>query len=105
MNETLPTFTVRPANAVALVGGQALIECFGHAHPEPRLEWIPIHDTHFPREGRVLPTGALHFNPVTTDDAGVYRCLLTNSAGRAYVDVKVEVKGECAIAGGGVRGI
>lgn len=99
MNETLPMFTVRPTDAVAVVGGETLIECSGHAHPKPRLEWVPIHDIHFPREGRVLPTGALHFDPVTTDDAGVYRCLLSNSAGRVHVDIKVEVKGEFATAG------
>lgn len=105
MNETTLTFVVRPADTVTVVGGQALIECSGHAHPEPRLEWITIHDTHFPREVRVLPTGALHFNPVTADDNGVYRCLLTNSGGREHIDIKVEVKGECAPEVGGVRNI
>ena len=100
-NETLPVFTVRPAHTVAVLGRQALIECSGHAHPEPRLEWIPIHNTHFPREGHVLPTGALHFDPVATDDAGVYRCLLSNSAGRVHIDISVQVRGKSAAAGRG----
>ena len=87
---------MRPVNTVAVVGSQALIECSGHAHPKPNVEWIIIHGTHFPKEGHVLHTGALQFDPVTVNDAGVYRCQLSNSVGREYIDVTVEVRGKCS---------
>lgn len=89
-----PTFTVTPVNTLAYVGTRALIECLGHAHPTPTLEWIIIHDVRFPREGSVLPTGTLQFDAVVPEDAGTYRCRLSNSVGADYVDVTLEVRGE-----------
>lgn len=94
VNATLPSFSVEPVNTVAVVGGEALLECSGHAHPEPVLEWIIIHRVQFPREAQVLPTGALRFVGVTREDAGVYRCLLRNSLGSVHVDVTLEVRGK-----------
>lgn len=74
------------------MGSQVLIECSGQGYPEPNLEWI-IRDVHFPKEGTVLPTGTLRFDPVTPDDAGVYRCSLGNSIGSDHVEIMVKVKG------------
>ena len=73
---------------------EAVLECSGHAYPQPNLEWIIIHGTHFPNEANVLPTGALRFVDVTAADAGVYRCHLSNTEGVEYIDVTLEVQGK-----------
>ena len=92
-NSTAPTFTIVPVDTIAIAGSRVIIECLGHAHPTPDLEWIIIHSTHFPKEGRVLPSGGLQFDPVTSEDAGTYRCLLRNSAGSVQTMISLEVKG------------
>ena len=75
------------------VGSQALLECLGHAYPTPTLEWIIIHDVRFPKEGQVLPTGTLQFDPVVPEDAGTYRCRISNSIGADFIDIMLEVRG------------
>ena len=93
-NSTAPTFIIAPIDTVAITGSRVIIECLGHAHPTPDLEWIIIHNVHFPKEGGVLPTGGLQFDPVTSEDAGTYRCHLSNSVGIAYTQISLEIKGQ-----------
>ena len=93
-NSTTPTFTIVPVDTVAVAGSRVIIECLGHAHPTPDLEWIIIHNVHFPKEGGVLPTGGLQFDPVTSEDAATYRCRLSNSADSVYTTISLVVKGE-----------
>ena len=93
-NFTAPAFTIIPVDTVAITGSRVVIECLGHAHLEPELEWINIHGRRFPKGGGVLPTGALQFDPVTSEDAGTYRCHLSNSVGITYTQITLEVKGQ-----------
>ena len=78
---------------MAIAGSSVTLECLGHAHPSPEFEWVIHHSGHFPRGYDILATGSLRFDPVTSEDAHMYRCVLRNSVGSVYSQMSLQVKG------------
>ncbi|XP_050723288.1 hemicentin-1-like isoform X2 [Eriocheir sinensis] len=80
-------------DSVSLKRGEELrLSCTVSGHPQPRISWL--------KDGRVLannprvflePSGDVVVSRTKASDSGMYTCLATNSVGRLYRDVEVEV--------------
>ncbi len=71
----------------------AIFECIASGHPSPTIQWEKLQSTVFPHTAKVLSSGALVIDPVTSDEGGVYRCLAHNSEGEVFSDVRLDIKG------------
>lgn len=97
LNSMTPTITISPNNAVSTPGDRVVFECAATGQPGPTIFWEKLHSAHFPTSARVLKSGTLVIDPVTSDEGGIYRCIARNGEGEDYRDVTLEVRGEVVI--------
>ncbi|KAL2093408.1 hypothetical protein ACEWY4_010720 [Coilia grayii] len=85
---SVPSFVTQPCPLVAREGGVARLTCQVTSHPPANITWqfnqraLPAQ----PERITVLPNGVLQISDVNVKDAGNYRCLATNMAGRVLSD-------------------
>ncbi|XP_076126836.1 hemicentin-1 [Alosa pseudoharengus] len=87
---TEPPPVLRPAvNVSASVGGVALLRCQVDGSMRHNLTWLRSGHVLAQRSGRVRqrPDGSLEIGAVTTQDAGQYQCVATNSHGDSRINV------------------
>ncbi|XP_042330425.1 immunoglobulin superfamily DCC subclass member 4 isoform X1 [Sceloporus undulatus] len=82
---SLPPFFQHPESQTVEEKGMARFECRIEGLPPPVISWEKD-SVALPPEDRfiVLPNGVLQIIDVRESDAGVYRCLATNKAGKRY---------------------
>lgn len=66
-------------------------------HPFPAIQWEKLHSPIFPHTAKVLGSGALLIDPVTSEGGGLYRCIARSSEGETYMDVRLDVKGDSVV--------
>ena len=91
------------------VGGNTTIECVVFGDPEPQITWMrgprfinkdKVLKRYSVVEGMKQIRSSIVLNEVRKSDAGDYKCIAENSAGRSEVTYKLWVQGEDVQVGG-----
>ncbi|XP_041965328.1 protogenin B [Alosa sapidissima] len=85
---SVPSFVTQPAPVTVREGAVARLTCDVISSPPATVTW-KLNQRMLPAEPdriTVLPNGALQISDVRPEDAGNYRCLATNIAGRLLSD-------------------
>ncbi|XP_059900131.1 immunoglobulin superfamily DCC subclass member 3 [Gadus macrocephalus] len=83
---SLPKFHTHPESMAVDEGGVARFQCQIQSIPEANITWERNHVQLSTSEKRytLLPMGILQVTGVTTEDAGVYRCVASNIANTRF---------------------
>ncbi|XP_060611595.2 immunoglobulin superfamily DCC subclass member 3 isoform X1 [Anolis sagrei] len=80
---TMSDFHIHPQSAVVEEGGVARFQCQIHGLPEPVITWqknhMPINTDH--DRYTLLPKGVLQITGLRAEDAGIFHCMASNTAG------------------------
>lgn len=76
----------------ALFGDNVTLTCSADGTPEPTISWSKLVSS-LP-SGHIVDGGDLQLSLVRLEDSGIYRCLATNAAGNASLDVTLTVQGK-----------
>ncbi|XP_064381762.1 basement membrane-specific heparan sulfate proteoglycan core protein isoform X6 [Dromaius novaehollandiae] len=90
--ETPPYATVLPEESAARAGETLQLQCLAHGTPPLRYHWAKVNGSLPARAAR--RDGLLRLGPALPDDAGTYRCLVSNRVGAAEAFARVAVHGE-----------
>ncbi|XP_069467045.1 basement membrane-specific heparan sulfate proteoglycan core protein isoform X3 [Ambystoma mexicanum] len=88
--ETPPYATSLPDDVSVRVGDLIQLQCLAHGTPPLRFQWSKVNATL--SEKASVRDGVLHINLATAEDAGRYRCQVTNKVGtgEAFADVRIQ---------------
>ncbi|XP_042333477.1 LOW QUALITY PROTEIN: immunoglobulin superfamily DCC subclass member 3 [Sceloporus undulatus] len=80
---TMSDFHIHPQSAVVEEGGVARFQCQIHGLPEPVILWQKNHLPINTENDRytLLPKGVLQITGLQAEDAGIFHCVATNTAG------------------------
>ncbi|CAK8689460.1 unnamed protein product [Clavelina lepadiformis] len=77
--ELPPVFLVQPGKNLAVLGGNALLECFASGLPVPDITWS--RKSGLPANHKITEAGQLLLNEITEDMEGDYICTASNNLG------------------------
>ncbi|KAM8796373.1 basement membrane-specific heparan sulfate proteoglycan core protein [Eudromia elegans] len=90
--ETPPYATVLPEESAVRAGDALQLQCLAHGTPPLRYHWDKANGSVPARAAR--RDGLLRISAALPDDAGTYRCLVSNRVGTAEAFARVAVHGE-----------
>ena len=91
-----PQFTIVPANTSALLGSDVSLSCVARGDPPPEIIWnkeqgnLPFKRARFDEERFLISN-------VSSEDAGVYRCIAENKAGSIVSSATVTILSKTAL--------
>ena len=101
-----PKIELNRAQVVRYTGQDLSINCTAHGYPEPSLKWEKVHGT-LSRNVRQSLDGQIHFNKLTKENAGMYKCVAKNKWGKSdakLILITQEVQGYSRACGGELYG-
>ncbi|XP_069096158.1 basement membrane-specific heparan sulfate proteoglycan core protein isoform X2 [Pleurodeles waltl] len=88
--ETPPYATSLPDEVSVRLGDMIQLQCLAHGTPPLRFRWAKVNGTL--SEKATIQDGVLHINEATAEDAGKYRCHVTNKVGAADTFALVSIQ-------------
>ncbi|XP_030319283.1 basement membrane-specific heparan sulfate proteoglycan core protein [Calypte anna] len=97
--ETPPYATSLPEDSMVRAGDALQVQCVAHGTPPLLYTWDKVNGNLSERV--IHRAGLLRISPVFPDDAGTYRCRVTNRVGTAETFARVVVHGDTGDSGSG----
>ena len=91
-----PHIVKAPQDVTVIAGSHVTLECIGSGRPRPVTQWRR-NDLPLPSDPRFVferEVGRLHISNITSDDRGVYRCIVTNSLDTVSASATVNIQGQ-----------
>jgi len=97
-----PKIELDKGQVARYIGQDLSINCTAHGYPKPSLKWEKMHGI-LGRNVKQSLNGQLHFNKLTKDNAGLYKCVAENKWGESdakLILITQEVEGYSRACGG-----
>ncbi|XP_040902816.1 basement membrane-specific heparan sulfate proteoglycan core protein isoform X8 [Toxotes jaculatrix] len=93
--ETLPYATSLPNDVAVRIGEVIRLQCLAHGTPPLTYTWTKVDGNLSPRAQ--VSGGDLQVNLANAEDAGTYKCVVSNKVGSSEVTAKVTVRSPLAV--------